>query len=115
MIRLVLGFCLLATAVYSAEDAAKEAVPIEEQREQLQEKIEKLQRRVPKDLQTDLAIISMKIATGYCSPYRVQEFEEALAALPKGKQRRFEKELADVQAHPLWPSLDDIEAEANTP
>ena len=115
MIRAVLCFCLLLLPVYVAGDEAAEATRIEQQRDELQERIEKLQRRIPKDLQTDLAIISMKLATGYCSPYRVQEFEDELAALPKGKQRRFAKELTELQSHPLWPSLEDIEEGKETP
>ena len=115
MIRAVLCFSLLLLPVSVAAEETAEQIPIEQQREELQDRIEKLQRRIPKDLQTHLAIISMKLATGYCSPYRVQEFEDELTALPKGKQRRFAKELAAVQSHPLWPSLEDIEEAKETP
>jgi hypothetical protein len=115
MLRLFLILGLLLTPLGFAEDSAPAQSTVEQQRAELLEQIEDLQRRIPKDLRTDLAIISMKLATGYCSPYRVREFEDALSALPKGKQGRFAKELTKVQSNPLWPSLEQIEGEESTP
>ena len=112
MTRLFFLLLVLTLPSVSAADAGTSApAPAEEQRAELLERIEDLQRRVPKDLRTDLMIISMKLSTGYCSPYRVQEFEDALDALPESKQRRFSKELAAVQSHPMWPSVEEAEAQ----
>lgn len=80
----------------------------EDQKAELLEHIEDLQRDIPKSLRTELMIISMKLATGYCSPYRVQRFEENLAKLDAGEKRKFAEELETVRAHPLWPSMDDL-------
>jgi hypothetical protein len=75
---------------------------------ELLERIEKLQEEIPDELRTKLAIIAMKLATGYCSPWRVDAFEKALATVDADRREKFAEEWQLVKQHPLWPSLDDL-------
>jgi hypothetical protein len=89
---------------------AQQPLTPEQQREDLLERIEELQRRLPKELRRTLSMIAMKFATGHCSPYRVLAFEKQLEALDEGKQRKFAKEWEHLQLHPLWPSEEEVRA-----
>ncbi|MGH9628956.1 MAG: hypothetical protein ACRD7E_11580 [Bryobacteraceae bacterium] len=93
------------------EDTQTEETPKdtrEQQKDELLDRIAKLQDKVPDELQTSLALISMKLATGYCSPYRVDRFEKRLAGLDHGEREKFAEEWKLVKEHPLWPSIEDL-------
>jgi hypothetical protein len=54
----------------------------------------------------------MRIASGYCSPYPVREFEDALAALDPSAAKAFAAEWKRVKEHRLWPSTAEIRKQA---
>jgi hypothetical protein len=74
-------------------------------RKELLSLIGQLEVKLPRDLARKLIVISMKLATGYCSPYPVKELEEAIEALPGREQKLFEKEWKMVREHKHWPCM----------
>lgn len=89
--------------------AAPEAKPIETVeldagRKELLQRMDDLQRKLPKELQRKLLIISMKLSTGWCSPHYAKEFEDDVNKLSPGQRRRFEKQWKLVREHPEWPT-----------
>lgn len=90
--------------------AAPEAKPIETVeltagRKELLQRIDELQRKIPKELERKLLIISMKLQTGWCSPIYAKEFEDEVNKLSPGERRRFEKEWKLVRENPEWPTV----------
>ncbi len=83
-----------------AESAGQEA-----SRKELLARIDALEQKLPKELSRKLIVISMKISTGWCSPYLTKEFEDELNKLPRGERRRFEKQWKLVREHEAWPTL----------
>jgi hypothetical protein len=67
--------------------------------------IGQLQIKLPRDLARKLIVISMKLATGYCSPYAARELEEAIDAVPDRERKAFEKEWKMVREHKHWPRM----------
>jgi hypothetical protein len=74
-------------------------------RQELLRLIDQLEVKLPRDLARKLIVISMKLATGYCSPYAAKEFEEAIEAIPDRDQKTFEKEWKMVREHKHWPRM----------
>lgn len=74
-------------------------------RKELLKLIDQLEVKLPRDLARKLIVISMKLATGYCSPYAAQELEEAIEALPESTRKIFEKEWQTVRQHAHWPRM----------
>lgn len=79
--------------------------PRSQVRKELLRLMEELEVKLPRELARMLIVLSMKLSTGYCSPYAAKEFEEALAALPTGEIRPFEAEWKKVREHKHWPRL----------
>ncbi len=86
----------------SAADATEE---IPETKKELLRLIAALRPKLPPELSRRLAVISMKIATGWCDPHLTAEFEQDLNARPDNERRRFEAEWKRVRAHEAWPRL----------
>lgn len=82
-----------------------ETVELDAGRKELLQFIAQLQRRLPGELERKLIIISMKIATGWCSPHYAKEFEDEVNKLSPGQRRRFEKEWKLVREHKAWPTV----------
>jgi hypothetical protein len=74
-------------------------------RKELLKLIDQLEVKLPRDLARKLIVISMQLATGYCSPYAAQELEEAIEALPESTRKIFEKEWQTVRQHAHWPRM----------
>jgi hypothetical protein len=64
-----------------------------------------LELKLPGELSRQLIIISMKIATGWCSPYLAKEFEAEVSKLPDQQRKGFEKEWKAVREHEAWPTV----------
>lgn len=82
-----------------------ETVELDAGRKELLQRIAQLQRRLPGELERKLIIISMKIATGWCSPHYAKEFEDEVNKLSPGQRRRFENEWKLVREHEAWPTV----------
>jgi hypothetical protein len=67
--------------------------------------MDKLEVKLPPELKRKLIIISMKLATGWCSPYLAVEFEEEIEKLSAGKRKQFEPEWKEVREHQSWPRM----------
>lgn len=104
----VIALAAVLSGAGGAAAAEQRTATLEQQREDLLERIEDLQRRLPKDMRRSLALIAMKFATGFCSPYRVLAFEQQLEAVDERKQRKFAKEWEHLQEHPLWITPDEL-------
>jgi hypothetical protein len=63
-----------------------------------------LEAKLPRELARQL-IVSMKIATGWCSPYLAKEFETEVSNLPDQERKGFEKEWKAVREHEAWPTV----------
>jgi hypothetical protein len=74
-------------------------------KKELFERIKALQEKLPLELKRKLIVISMKLATGWCSPYQAQEFEAEIDKLPAEERKEFEKEWKRVREHEAWPHL----------
>jgi hypothetical protein len=72
-------------------------------KEELIALIHKLQGELPDELERKLIVISLKLATGWCSPHLAVEFEKDLNKLPAKDRDDFEREWKLVREHPLWP------------
>jgi len=64
-----------------------------------------LEVKLPRELARKLIVISMKIATGWCSPHLTKEFETEVDKLPEQERKRFEKEWKPVREHDAWPCV----------
>jgi|GEM_PF-1132413 len=94
-----------ADAGAAPETKPIETVELSAERKDLLKRIDDLQRKIPKELERKLLIISMKLQTGWCSPVYAREFEDEVNKLPPGERRRFEKEWKLVRGHPEWPTV----------
>jgi hypothetical protein len=74
-------------------------------RKELLKLIDQLEVKLPRDLARKLIVISMKLATGYCSPYDAKEFEEAIESIPDRDRKVFGKEWKLVREHRHWPRI----------
>ena len=74
-------------------------------RKELLRLIDELEVRLPRELARELILISMKLSTGYCSPYAAREFEEAVASLSATEIRAFAAEWKKVREHKHWPRM----------
>jgi len=90
-----------------AQQGAEADQPSEEEasRKDLLKQLDALEGKLPQELARKLVVISMKIATGWCSPHLAQEFEAEVDKLPERQRRRFEKEWKAVREHPAWPTV----------
>lgn len=85
--------------------SAGQTEEIPESKRELLRLINNLKPKLPPELSRRLAVISMKIATRWCSPYLAADFERDVNARPAGERQRFEKEWKLVRAHEAWPCL----------
>jgi hypothetical protein len=74
-------------------------------KKELLKRIDALEGKLPPELARKLIVLSMKIATGWCSPFQAKEFEAEVDKLPNRERKRFEKEWKLVREHPAWPSV----------
>jgi hypothetical protein len=88
-----------------AQAQANEAQDTAAGKKELLGLIDKLKSKVPSELARKLSIISMKLSTGYCSPFLTKEFEEEINKLPEKEQQKFEKEWKRVREHNQWPRM----------
>jgi hypothetical protein len=72
-------------------------------KKELLKRLERLQAKLPPELARKLIVLSMKIATGWCSPSEAQELAGEIDKLPPGERKKFEKEWGLVQEHEAWP------------
>lgn len=93
-----------STSAAKDQEPAK-AADVETSKKDLLKKMSALEAKLPKELARQLIIISMKIATGWCSPYPVKEFETELGKLPEQERKDFEKEWKAVREHEAWPTV----------
>ena len=84
------------------------AEALKRQKKELLRRMEELESKLPPELARKLMILSMRIASGYCSPYPVRDFEDDLAAVDPSVAKSFEAEWKRVKEHPLWPSTAEI-------
>jgi hypothetical protein len=87
--------------------AANDSDPGSPARKELLRLIGQFQVKLPRDLARKLIVISMKLATGYCSLYAAKELEEAIDAVPDRERKAFEKEWKMVREHKHWPRMPD--------
>lgn len=89
-----------------AQDAQADQ-PSEEEasRKDLLKRLDALEGKLPQELARKLIVISMKIATGWCSPHLAEEFEAEIDRLSERQRRRFEKEWKAVREHAAWPTV----------
>lgn len=92
-----------AAAAEKSEPAT--AADVETSKKDLLKKMSALEAKLPRELARQLIIISMNIATGWCSPYRVKEFETELGKLTEQERKDFEKEWKAVREHEAWPTM----------
>jgi hypothetical protein len=71
----------------------------------LLQRIEALEAKLPPELARQLIIISMKIATGWCSPHLAEAFETEVGKLPERERKGFEAEWKAVREHDFWPTV----------
>lgn len=90
---------------FASSEQELEGDPRSPARKELLRLIDELELKLPRDLARKLIAISMKLATGYCSPYPVKEFEDPIQALPTSEVRKFEKEWKSVREHEHWPRM----------
>ncbi len=83
-----------------AKTAADEA-----SKKDLLKRMEALEAKLPRELARKLIIISMKIATGWCSPYPAKEFETEIGKLSEQERKGFEDEWKAVREHEAWPTV----------
>lgn len=88
-----------------SKSAADDTEEIPQNKQELLRLIAALRPKLPPELSRRLAVIAMKIATGWCDPHLTAEFEQDLNARPGGERRRFEAEWKRVRAHEAWPRL----------
>jgi hypothetical protein len=95
----------MAMAAFAAIVSAQEAKAPgpEESKKELLKRMEALEENLPNGLARKLISISMKVATGWCSPYLAREFEAEIQKLPERERRRFDKEWKLVREHDAWP------------
>lgn len=74
-------------------------------KKELLKRMERLEAKLPPELARKLIVLSMKTATGWCSPYAAREFEDEIEKLPAGVRKKFEKEWKLVREHEAWPRL----------
>ena len=67
--------------------------------------MDKLELKLPSELKRKLIIISMKLATGWCSPYLAVEFEEEIGKLSAAERQQLEPEWREVRDHKVWPRM----------
>jgi hypothetical protein len=67
--------------------------------------MDELEPKLPPELKRKLIIISMKLATGWCSPYLAVEFEDEIGKLSADTRRGFETEWKAVREHKSWPRM----------
>lgn len=79
--------------------------PRSPERRELLRLIDRLAAKLPQELARKLIVVSMKLATGYCSPYAARELEDAIAEVPDGARKSFEAEWKVVREHPHWPRM----------
>jgi hypothetical protein len=107
---LVLLTALALPRVADSTSAAKDQEPakaadVETSKKDLLRKMNALEAKLPRELARQLVIISIKIATGWCSPYLAKEFETELGKLPEQERKDFEKEWKAVREHEAWPTV----------
>jgi hypothetical protein len=78
---------------------------LEASKKELLKRMDVLEAKLPQELARRLIILSMKIATGWCSPYLAKEFEAEVDKLPDQERKRFEKEWKAVREHDAWPCV----------
>jgi len=102
----VLAVSRAAVPASPAEDVqpAKPSDP-EASKKDLLKRMEALEAKLPRELARKLIIISMKLTTGWCSPYETNEFETQVDKLPEQERKPFEKEWKVVREHEAWPSV----------
>ena len=102
----VMCFLCSAFATGGADrDEEAELNPRSPAREELLRLIDELEVKLPRELARKLIVISMKLSTGYCSPYAAREFEEAVESLSVREIRAFEAEWKKVRDHEHWPRM----------
>jgi hypothetical protein len=84
-------------------------------RKELLRLIDELEAKLPRDLARKLIVISMKLSTGYCSPYATRDFEEAVDSLPTAETRGFASEWKKVREHKQWPRMPKPQQSDTTP
>jgi hypothetical protein len=89
-------------AVHSPGAAGGESAA---RKKELFQRMKTLEEKLPLELRRKLIIISMKLATGWCSPYQAREFEIEIDKLPAEERKKFEKEWERVREHEAWPRL----------
>lgn len=87
------------------QQGASPEVEVSASKKELLQHMKKLEERLPSELRRKLIVISMKLATGWCSPYAAREFEDEIDKLPAQERKTFEKEWKLVREHEAWPRL----------
>jgi hypothetical protein len=87
------------------QQGASPEVEVSASKKELLQHMKKLEARLPSELRRKLIVISMKLATGWCSPYPAREFEDEIDKLPAQERKTFEKEWELVREHEAWPRL----------
>jgi hypothetical protein len=111
-----LGIAALAAGLSLAPAVAQDkkadsnvtADEVKKQKRELLRRMEELEAKLPSGLARKVMILSMRIASGYCSPYAVRDFEDELAAVDPAAAKLFEAEWKRVKEHPLWPSTAEL-------
>ena len=80
-------------------------VEVSASKKELLQRMKELEAKLPSELRRKLIIISMKLATGWCSPCPAREFEDKIDKLSAQERKKFEKEWKLVREHEAWPYL----------
>lgn len=91
---------------------AADTGPRSSARKELLRLIDQLEPKLPRDVARKLIVVSIKLATGYCSPYAAREVEEAIEALPESTRKGFEPQWKAVRTHKCWPRMPGAGQEA---
>ena len=67
--------------------------------------MDKLEPKLPAELRRKLIVISMKLATGWCSPYLTVELEQEIEKLTVEEKKGLEPEWSEVKKHKAWPRM----------
>jgi hypothetical protein len=97
--------CRAALASAAKDPEPAKTVDDGASKKDLLKQMKALEAKLPRELARQLIIISMKIATGWCSPYLAKEFETEVGKLPEQERKSFEKEWKSVREHDAWPTV----------
>ncbi len=89
----------------SWQDAEQPDAADSEAKKDLLKRMDTLETKLPPDLARKLIVISMKIATGWCSPHLTKEFAADIDKLTDEERKPFEKEWKAVREHRAWPCV----------